>query len=208
MTFLPSPLLPSAADLALRGALLSTPALLTVIGHDLVIHAAAGQLLPLVGLKPGTHLLDRPFPKATLRTVMHRVVRALWPGEPSTFEVEAHGRRWRITLHPIPDPTQAERVLGVFATSILADVPALETPDDDLIGCYTATADDGEIHAGDVITCRRSGIVCRTEPIRQSCFDHALARGILTLADSCAVARSAAPRRGARGERRRHLRLA
>jgi hypothetical protein len=201
MTFIPHPLLPTAANLAARAALLPVPAVLSVFGHDLVIHAAAGQLLPLAGLEPGTHLLDRPLSTRAKQTALHRLLRALHPGEPQRFASEAHGHRWLTTMEPIPHPLETETtrsVLGVLCTGVLADVPALEAPDDDLIGCYTATADDGEIHAGDVITCRRSGIVCRTEAIRQSCFDHALARGILTLAGSCDEARPASPRRGAR----------
>jgi hypothetical protein len=194
MPFLPSPLLPSAADLALRAALLTTPAVLTVIGHDLVIHSAAGQLLPLVGLVPGTHLLDRPIPKPARQTVLHHVIRALYPGEPSTYEVEAHGRRWRTTLQPIPNPLETDRtrqVLGVLRISVLAD--------DDVIDCYEATEDVGDIHAGDVLTCLRSGVVCRTEAIAQRVFDRALALGRLRQTSPAADSAGASPRRGVRG---------
>lgn len=207
MTFIPNPRLPSAADLALRAASIPVACVCWTLGHDLTIHSIAGQLLPLSKAEPGQYLLDRPVSK-TARRILVRAAIAVLVGQVQSFELEAHGRRWATILEPIIDPAEADphrQILGALGTSTLADVPALSAPDTDFIDCYRATADDGPIRAGDVLTCRRSGVVCRTEAIAQRWFDHALALGILSPTDDVTGARSTSPRRGAR--RGLHLRL-
>lgn len=196
--FLPNPLLPSAAALAIRAAAIPCPCVLAVVGHDLAVHAVAGQLAPLVNVVPGTYLLDRPLPPDIKRRTLRHMIRALL-GSTQAYSVEAHGHCWQTTLEPIPTPDPEETdptrlVLGVLSTSTFSQQEAPE----DFIDCYTATGDDGPIHAGDVLTCRRSGIVCRTEAIAQRWFDHALARGILSPTDAATNARPASPRRGGR----------
>ena len=113
-----------------------------------------------------------------------------------TYDLAIHGREWRTQVDPIwnphadPDPTR--QVLGVLATSVLTDVPAVVVPDEEPPVCtYRVMADDREVSAGDIVTVRRGEPIYRHTPMGPPRFDELLTRRLLRPCDPCDPSASA-----------------
>lgn len=151
------------------------PVLLWTIGHDLVFHAAAGQLEARFAPLPGMHLMDRPTTKENRRRALNAILRAL-RGETVPFYTDAHGERWLNVAAPIRYEGEVKGALGQTVHASHAGA-VLRTEQ-----AFLVTRNEGDCRVGDLITLRLEGAepIQRHTALPQEQFDHLLTARALT----------------------------
>lgn len=174
----PRPFLPSSDELAVLAADYPHPILLWAIGHDLIVHAAAGQLLAKAHGLVGCHLMDRPLDKQARWRVFNATLRAL-RGEVVTYGLALYGEHWTALVAPLYVEGEIKGAIGQAVRQSSAD--AVSDPPQS----FLVVRDLEPCRVGDVLTVSTSGSrpIQRHSVVAQGDFDRLLTAGALMPAD-------------------------